>query len=81
VSGLVKILYTAETLANGGREGRARTTDGRLVDLDPPRGTRGRTGHPSRATWPPRQLVLVDGARDQAREGVGAGKSDAPECR
>jgi len=32
------ILYTAEATANGGREGHARTSDGRLdVDLDVPR--------------------------------------------
>src|SRR5258707_13342153 len=32
-----KILYTAEAIATGGREGHARTSDGRLdVDLDVP---------------------------------------------
>src|SRR5467141_4768166 len=33
----IKILYTAEATAEGGREGHARTNDGRLeVDLDVP---------------------------------------------
>ncbi len=33
-----EILYTAEATATGGREGHARTSDGRLeVDLDVPR--------------------------------------------
>jgi Ohr subfamily peroxiredoxin len=37
LSNQVKILYTAEATAEGGREGHARTSDGRLeVDLDVP---------------------------------------------
>jgi osmotically inducible protein OsmC len=41
-----KILYTAEATATGGREGHARTSDGRLdVDLDVPRELGG-TGGP-----------------------------------
>jgi len=37
VSGEIKVLYTAEATVEGGRRGRARTSDGRLeVDLDAP---------------------------------------------
>jgi lipoyl-dependent peroxiredoxin len=37
MSNQIKILYTAESTAEGGREGHARTSDGRLeVDLDVP---------------------------------------------
>jgi osmotically inducible protein OsmC len=40
-----EILYTAEATATGGREGHARTNDGRLdVDLDVPREMGGRGG-------------------------------------
>lgn len=47
MSNEVNILYTAEATATGGREGHARTSDGRLdVDLDVPRelGGSGGTG-------------------------------------
>jgi osmotically inducible protein OsmC len=38
MSNEIKILYTAEATATGGREGHARTSDGRVdVDLDVPR--------------------------------------------
>src|SRR4051795_8021920 len=37
MSNEIKVLYTAEAVAEGGREGHARTSDGRLdVDLDVP---------------------------------------------
>src|ERR1700674_3618829 len=37
MSNQIKVLYTAEATAEGGREGHARTSDGRLsIDLDVP---------------------------------------------
>lgn len=46
MSNQTKILYTAEATATGGREGHARTSDGRLdVDLDVP-SEMGGTGAP-----------------------------------
>jgi lipoyl-dependent peroxiredoxin len=42
---LVKILYTAEAIVEGGREGHGRTSDGRLeVDLSVPESMRGQGG-------------------------------------
>ena len=41
----MKILYTAEAVVEGGREGRGRTTDGRLeVNLSVPEGIGGQGG-------------------------------------
>jgi Ohr subfamily peroxiredoxin len=52
----IKILYTAEAVAEGGREGHARTNDGRLdVDLDVP-SEMGGTGGPGTN---PEQLFAV----------------------
>ena len=48
-----KILYTAEATATGGREGHARTSDGRLdVDLDVPSEMSGTGGPGSSSSLP-----------------------------
>jgi len=56
----MKILYTAEAIVNGGREGHGRTTDGRLdVDLSVPE-TMGGAGGPG--TNPEQLFAIAFGA-------------------